>query len=213
MKRMGLRPRLRQGENGCPSEPTAKFALNDYPWTELTQAKWDLRRYIGDFCSGVPSTVFTICDFNHIGREINRKGLLMADENHQVIRPKLAYWAIRNMTTLFNDELELLPGTCAARGENRMQAFAMTRKDDQAHQVAYWDRSGIPGEGDFTARADLLLHGFRPENPVVVDPLSGAVYDFPANQIHACGDRTLCLGVPCGDSPLVLADRAMIVIK
>ena len=85
MKRFGFKGRIRQGESGCPSEATEKFALNGYPWSELTQAKWDLRRYIGDFCDGVPSNVFTICDFNHIGRQINRKGLLMADENHQVI--------------------------------------------------------------------------------------------------------------------------------
>ena len=213
MKRMGIRPRLRQGENGCPSEFTEKFALNHYPWTELSQAKWDLRRYIGDFGAGVPSSVFTICDFNHIGRQINRKGLLLADERHHVIRPKLVYWAIRNMTTLFNDGLEVIPGGCVARSASRMQAFAMVRKLDQAHQVVYWDRSGIPGEEDFTGKADLLVHGFRLKDPVLVDPLYGAVYAFPHGQSCDCTDRTLYLDVPCGDSPLVLADRAMVPVK
>lgn len=209
MKRMGVRPRLFQGENGCPSEPTEKFALSDYPWTELSQAKWDLRRYVGDFCTGVRSSVFTICDFNHIGRQINRKGLLLADENHRVIRPKLAYWAIRNMTTLFNDGLTLLPGACAARADNRMHAFAMERNSDHARQVVYWDRSAIPAEGGLNGRTDLLVKGFRLERPVLVEPISGAIYDFPADQIRTCGEHALYLDVPCGDSPLVLADRAM----
>ncbi|MBR6470307.1 MAG: hypothetical protein IKS83_00790 [Victivallales bacterium] len=210
MKRFGFKGRIRQGESGCPSEATEKFALNGYPWSELTQAKWDLRRYIGDFCDGVPSNVFTICDFNHIGRQINRKGLLMADENHQVIRPKLVYWAIRNMTTLFNDGLEILPGGCTARYVNRTQAFAMERKTDQARQVVYWDRSGIPGEGNFTGHADVVTFGFHLKACVVIDPLSGAVYEFPKEQICECAGRTLYLDAPCGDSPLVLADRAMI---
>ena len=213
MKRMGLRPRIRQGENGCPSEPTEKFALNNYPWTELTQAKWDLRRYIGDFCIGIPSSVFTICDFNHIGRQINRKGLLMADENHQVIRPKLAYWAIRNMTTLFNDGLAVLPSGCAALAARPTQAFAMERKSDQAHQVVYWDRSYIPGEEDFQEHANIVTHGFQMDTAVVIDPLSGAVYEFPASQIQSCGDWAIYTAVPFGDSPLVLADRAMIELE
>ncbi len=210
MKRLGFPGRLRQGENGCPSEETERFALPGYPWTEVSQAKWDLRRYIGDFCTGVPSSVFTICDFNHIGRQINRKGLLLADENHRVIRPKLVYWAIRNMTTLFNDGLELLPGGCGVRAANRMHAFAMTRKSDQAHQVVYWDRSGTPGEGDFLGRADLMVAGFQLVDPVVIDPLSGAVYEFPKEKVCPVAGRTLYLDAPCGDSPLVLADRAMI---
>ncbi|MBQ4479489.1 MAG: beta-galactosidase [Victivallales bacterium] len=213
MKRMGLRPRIRQGENGCPSEPTEKFALNNYPWTELTQAKWDLRRYIGDFCTGIPSSVFTICDFNHIGRQINRKGLLMADENHQVIRPKLAYWAIRNMTTLFNDGLTVLPGCCAALAARPAQAFAMERKSDQARQVVYWDRSNIPGEGGFQEHANIVTHGFQMDAPAVIDPLSGAVYEFPASQIQSFGDWTIYTEVTYGDSPLVLADRKMVELE
>ena len=212
MKQYGFKGVLWQGENGCPSEETQRFALGHYPWTELTQAKWDLRRFIGDYCMDVFSSVFTVCDFNHIGRQINRKGLLMADENHKVIRPKLAYGAIINMTTLFNDGLEQIPGGCAARYLTRMHASAFERKSDGAHQVVYWDRSGIPGDGDFMGRADIIINGFKLKNPVLIDPISGAVYKIHDDNICECGGRTLFLDVPCGDSPLVLADRAMIAL-
>ena len=39
--------RLRQGENGAPSEFNSAFALNYIPWSELSQAKYDLRRALG----------------------------------------------------------------------------------------------------------------------------------------------------------------------
>ena len=63
--------KLRQGENGCPSEMATKFALSGIPWSEYSQAKWDMRRMLGDLGHDVESSVFTICDFNHKGREIN----------------------------------------------------------------------------------------------------------------------------------------------
>ena len=87
---------LRQGENGAPSEMPRMFALKLKAWSEYSQAKWNLRRMIGDLGHGVPGSVFTICDFNHKGREINRKGLLRADEDHRVIAIKRAYYAVQN---------------------------------------------------------------------------------------------------------------------
>ena len=99
--RLAPHARLRQGENGAPSEMTSFFALKRKAWSEVSQAKWNLRRMIGDIGHGVESSIFTICDFNHIGREINRKGLLRADEDHRVIAVKRAYYAVQNLASVF----------------------------------------------------------------------------------------------------------------
>ena len=49
---------LWQGENGAPSEmPGDGLALNHIAWSEITQAKWDLRRMLGDYVRGIPSSV------------------------------------------------------------------------------------------------------------------------------------------------------------
>lgn len=98
--RLAPHARLRQGENGCPSEMTQFFALKRKAWSEVSQAKWNLRRMLGDLGHAVESSIFTICDFNHIGREINRKGLLRADEDHRVIGVKRAYYAVQNLASL-----------------------------------------------------------------------------------------------------------------
>ena len=99
--RLAPHARLRQGENGCPSEMAHRFALSKIAWSEYSQAKWDLRRMVGDLGHGVESSIFTICDFNHRGREINRKGLLRADEDHRVIGVKRAYYAVQNLASVF----------------------------------------------------------------------------------------------------------------
>ena len=211
LKKYGLRGVVRQGENGCPSEETQFFALRKHPWTELSQAKWDLRRFIGDFCLGVPSSVFTICDFNHLGRQINRKGLLMADEEHNVLRPKLVYGSIQNMTTLFNDLLEPVPGAAAIRYKNRCQLFAFARQGKR--MLAFWDRSDIPGDETGVGKADVLVRNFALRKPVLIDVLYGDVYELPQSCISELGDITLYLGIPCADTPFVMADRDFVEVE
>ena len=79
--------KLWQGENGAPSEMARRFAMSNIPWSELTQSKWNTRRMLGDRGNGVDiSAVFTICDFDHTGREINRKGLLKINDKTVYIR-------------------------------------------------------------------------------------------------------------------------------
>ena len=56
----------------------------------------------------------------------------MADENHDVIRPKLVYGAIQNMTTLFNDLLEPVVGAGAIRYEKQTQFFTF-KKQEKKH--------------------------------------------------------------------------------
>lgn len=53
------RVRLRQGENGVPSERRKTKALSNHDWSELSQAKWALRRLLGDLgreISAIPCT-------------------------------------------------------------------------------------------------------------------------------------------------------------
>ena len=85
--------KLRQGENGCPSEMATRFALSNIPWSEYSQAKWDMRRMLGDL------------GLNHTGREINLKGLLRANEEKEVIAVKRAYYAVQNVVSVFDDTL------------------------------------------------------------------------------------------------------------
>lgn len=49
---------LRQGENGAPSEGgPGRGAIGDYNWNELSQAKWDTRRMLGDLGHDIESSV------------------------------------------------------------------------------------------------------------------------------------------------------------
>ncbi|MBR4663297.1 MAG: beta-galactosidase [Lentisphaeria bacterium] len=203
--------KLRQGENGCPSERTIRFALWGYDWTELSQAKWDLRRFIGDIGTGVETSVFTICDFNHIGRQINRKGLLRAEEDHKVVRKKIAYHAIQHMTSVFDDSLQPVSSDRAAVSFKRCCAlfpFADTR--GRGNILAYWDRSDIPGDAVTTENAEILFKDFSFEEPVLADMITGKVYEIPADRISKSGEYVVFRDMPILDSPFLIAEKRLL---
>ena len=203
--------KLRQGENGCPSERTTKFALLGVDWTELSQAKWDLRRFIGDIANGVETSVFTICDFNHIGREINRKGLLRAEEDHKVVRKKTAYFAVQHMTSIFDSTLEpVSPDHAAVFFKRNCARFPFAGTAGQGNLLAYWDRSDAPGDAVVPENGDILFRDFPFDEPVLVEMISGKVYEIPADRISKAGEYVAFRDMPVMDSPILIAEKRLL---
>lgn len=203
--------RMRQGENGCPSELTTRFALSKHPWTEFSQAKWDLRRMLGDLSHDVESAVFTICDFNHKGREINRKGLLWATPEKKVERIKLAYYAVQNCVAVFDDTLERIPApSMSVSYDKSTAAFAYRKKATGQVLVALWDDSSIPDDAFATRPARVEVKGLPFTEPVWVDLVSGGVYAIPAERVTRQGESVIFQDVPLYDAPVLLAERALL---
>ena len=53
-----------QGESGCPAQLEFAHALDNVEWTEYSQAKWALRRSVGDAALDIPSSIFTSSTIN-----------------------------------------------------------------------------------------------------------------------------------------------------
>jgi len=210
LRKYHARAALRQGENGCPSEEAHRFALAGHPWTELSQCKWDLRRYLGDLGHGYESAVFTVCDFNHIGREINRKGLLRADETHRVLGPKPVYFAVQHMASLFDDRLERVPGAAASVMGRESYCYACRRTDGSGGLAVAWDRSGVPSERTAPEPGSILVRGLPFREPVYCELISGEVYELPQGAFHQEGNVALFREIPLWDSPVVVAEKSIL---
>lgn len=201
--------RMRQGENGCPSETTTKFALSNHPWTEFSQAKWDLRRMLGDLGHDVESAVFTICDFNHKGREINRKGLIRATADKKVEKIKLAYYAVQNCVAVFDDSLERVKEPVVGVMYDKTTAsFAYRSKKTGQNLVVLWDNSGTPDDAFVTRPAQVVVKGLSIHEPVWVDVVSGRIYEIPADRVMSAGEFTLFKDIPLYDAPVLIAEKA-----
>jgi hypothetical protein len=211
LARYSAKAKMRQGENGCPSEMATKFALSNHPWTESSQAKWDLRRMLGDLGHDVESAVFTICDFNHTGREINRKGLLRATADKRVEKVKLAYYAVQNCAAVFDNTLERIKEPAVTVTYDKATAsFAYRNKATGQNLVVLWDNAGTPDDSFVTRPAQVVVKGFAMKEPVWVDLVSGRIYEIPADQIAAAGESTMFKAIPLYDAPVLITDKAVL---
>ena len=226
--------RMRQGENGCPSEYSKRFALWGQPWSEYSQAKWDLRRMLGDLGHDVESSVFTVCDFNHIGRQTNTKGLLRANKSHDVIAVKRAYYAVQNTVSLFDGSLTRVKESALVEGDESLEFYEYRDGANRPFYVFWQSASELtlqdqdrgllmkdwhpfkhsyvrPGDSFETRPAALTLaKAAALKDPVWIDLLSGKVYEFPKKDVLAHADGVTYVNVPVYDSPCVLAERRVI---
>ncbi|HYW77961.1 MAG TPA: hypothetical protein VE890_00220, partial [Thermoguttaceae bacterium] len=93
---------LYQGEVGCPSILEWTHALAFYPWTEYSQAKWNLRRMAGDRVRSIPSSIFTIIDLKYPNM-LQSFGLIRSNLLHEFIYKRPTYYAVQHMMNFFDD--------------------------------------------------------------------------------------------------------------
>ena len=212
---------LWQGENGAPSEmPGDGLALNHIAWSEVTQAKWDLRRMLGDFVHGVPSSVFTICDYFHPGRGIGSYGLLRADSNRDVIGVKQAFLAVRNVATVFDSELVRVPRRVSSpertlwRDEYARQGhplFVFWTCGGYEETSKGWKMAYRRPSDDNATRPAVIEHPDAPmKEPVLIDLRTGAVYEVPRESGLRRSGGTTYVGIPVYDSPCLLTERGAV---
>ena len=219
---------VRQTESGCPSEWVPGFAIANRPLSENSQAKWDLRRMLGDWGRGIPCSILHISDMNYITDRycvFNRKGLLRANSDHQIVQVKKAYYAVQNAVAVFDDSVKpVLDDRKFTSDDPTVSAFEF-RKDGGMPILAYWEHGmvdpkthelkdlSIPRD-DFNARpAYFEWKGAKLKEPVLVDLFSGAVFAVPENRqvVHSQGITFVRL--PLYDSPCLLAERAAVGLQ
>ena len=159
------RAKMRQGENGCISEWSDRFALSNYPWSENSQAKWDMRRMLGDLGHGCGSSVYSICDLQYAPpyapyTYLNRKGILRANAKHQVYQIKKAYYAVQNVVSLFDDSVVLAKEPKVSTHDRCLSLYEYV-KDGKYPLFVFWDH-GMIGTKRSSKMIDVGTGTMRP---------------------------------------------------
>ncbi len=205
-----------QGENGAPSTPSAQTigALRQYDWSELTQAKWDLRRMLGDHGRGIATNLFTISDIHYAAGDhmvgVNTKGLLKTNPDKTIERPKLAYRAAQHVFSLFDDRWVPLTENQPAVNHEQMAAFGYRHRSGGATLVTLWCNDARPADTYAPKMTTVKVTGSF-TRPVFVDLISGTVYEIPRKHWQKTGARHTFTGVPVADYPVLIADRSSVM--
>ncbi|GAA4302465.1 GH39 family glycosyl hydrolase [Compostibacter hankyongensis] len=213
-------PRIKfmQGENGAPSTPAKGTvgALTQFDWTELSQAKWDLRRMLGDHGRGIATNVFTISDVRYGPGDhllgLNTKGLLKTNPDKTIDRPKLSYYAVQHVMSLFDDRLELVPGAGITAEGPDISVFHYRRRSSHASLITLWNHAARPSEAFIPVAVSVTVTG-KFTRPVLVDLISGKVYRIPADHWKRSGRQYRFTGIPVPDYPVVIADKSALYLK
>ncbi len=210
---------LRQGENGAPSQGYLGGALTNHNWTELTQAKWDLRRMLGDWGRGIETSVFSISDMHYSPDDsikiVNVKGLLGTDEKNRVVKIKMAYYAVQNLAAVF-DILDRQTGSESVKVDGGLShsAFGYVDEETKIPSATIWFDEVRPTNFNSTTPANVeIVGGGRIKNPVLVDILTGGVYEIPLADTEYADGSLKIKNLPLYDSPVIVTDKSLVDFK
>jgi hypothetical protein len=218
VRRLAPHLQLWQGEAGTESEYCLGSALSKYPWTELTQAKWVTRRMLGDLGHDVPSSIFTISDYDYSREDeyqlghMDRYGLIKTDRQFRLLKVKPSYYAVQNVVSVFDDSLQRDPDLIAAI-ECRVAtaAYGYRKKATGQPILTLWNKSGIPSNDNSTVEATVSVRGAQFQQPVWVDVVTGGIHEIPSTSLVQSGDTLTLMGIPLYDAPALVLDRALVM--
>lgn len=216
VKKYDSRLKIRQGEAGCPSEFSTQFALNNYAWTEKTQAKHVLRRLLTDLGHDKESCCFTIIDAKDIPKGWNRKGLIKAQEDRTVAYPKPAYFAVSHLTSLFDNSLlrqKDFHYSVEKSGNCELSVYGYTVQPSHTTAVTVWLQGKIPSDKDMVAFCDFTFPNTHFTAPVYIDLISGYVYEIPAADWDYFLGQCRFHRLPVPDYPIVIADLSAVKMQ
>jgi polysaccharide biosynthesis protein PslG len=209
-----------QGENGTPSTPEGESvgALSREDWSEITQAKWILRRMMGDIGHDVDVVnIFTLSDIWYQGGDhlvgYNSKGLLKARPDHSIDRPKHSYFAYQYAATLFSGNIDRIKCAKIETDDSNLMVFAFSKVKTEGSALVFWFAEAKPVDEYVAKPVNISASGINMKEPVLVDLFSGIVYQAPKANMKIERDKIVLNEIPVADYPLVLVESAWLKIE
>ena len=205
---------IMQGEVGCPAQLEFGHALNGIEWTEYSQAKWNLRRTIGDAVRAIPCNVFTMIDLQYTFM-LQSFGMLRSNALKEVVYRRPSYYAMQNVFSYLDDEA--LPyGVVTNAGftitrradprdksERRLTCARFTRFGNATR--FYWFSDQAPSNRLEFDRVTIEVPGYV-GRPVWVEMITGRIFEIPSANVKHGKGKTILTDVPMWDSPVMIAD-------
>ncbi|MCC5927769.1 MAG: hypothetical protein JJU28_00855 [Cyclobacteriaceae bacterium] len=232
--------KLWQGENGFPSQPNSTGFAGEPPWTENIQAKIMLRRLITDCSLGLDMSLwFLIVDLHDYPKgsgKVNYKGILRVKPH---VEPKVCFYALQNLGSAIYGDVSVRNAIVhctesndmtieekykvfgAGNGETIEKSYTTMLNTGGGKILAYW-KTVKATDNYKVENTDLILwdwegNGF--DEPVLVDLLSGNIYDLKNNctkyydedKWRISHEAQFFQKLPLTDYPYLIMEKELIV--
>ncbi len=203
--------RLYQGEVGCPAILEWTHALANYPWTEYSQAKWNLRRMAGDRARGIPSNVFTMIDLRYTNMQ-QSFGMIRSNLLLQFIYKRPTFYAVQHMMNFFDSAVNPVGVlACESDSSRKVTVAGFDKAGTSVALIWYGDK--VPDDALAWDKANLTIKGATFKDPVYVEMVTGKVFELPQGAWTSEGGNTKLTQVPVWDCPMMLAERAQVELR
>ena len=200
-----------QGEVGCPSQLEWTHALAYYPWTEVSQAKWVIRRMAGDRVRNIPSSIFTIIDLRYTNM-LQSFGLIRSNLLHEIIYKRPSYYGVQHMVSFFDDAVDAIGEMEYTSNAYRKVTVAGFRKEGNPVALV-WYKDQIPGDELKWDLVSLTIKKMNFKDPVYVEMISGKVYEINKSDWENKGADVVLKNLPVWDSVIMIAERQQVKLK
>lgn len=203
--------KLYQGEVGCPSILEWTHALAEYPWTEYSQAKWNVRRMAGDRVRGIPSNVFTMIDLKYTNMQ-QSFGMIRSNLLLDFIYKRPTFYAVQHMMSYFDGAVKPV-GVLACESDSKRTLTAAGFEKAGTSVALLWASDKIPSDELAWEKVSVTVKGVAFRDPVYVEMITGKVFELDASMWKSEGGNTALKQVPVWDSPMMLAERAQVPLR
>lgn len=203
--------RLYQGENGSPSQLEWTHALSNYPWTEISQAKWFMRRMAADRVRDIPSSIFTIIDLRYYNM-LQSFGLIRSNLLHEIIYKRPSYYGVQHMTSFF-DETVTAEGMLEYSSNAYRKLTVAGFKKDKRPVALLWYPDRVPDDALKWDPIQLTIKNINFKDPVYVEMVSGKVYEINKQDWENKEANVVFRHLPVWDCVMMLAERGQVKLK
>ncbi|HBE01754.1 MAG TPA: hypothetical protein DC049_04680 [Spirochaetia bacterium] len=181
---------------------------------------------LGDYARNIPHSIFALIDIHYPGFVLH-KGLLESTSDMRVKKPKESYYAVQNTISIFDDRFKRIknpdyhfdipaksPDSIKTAADNNgIILYAFQEENSTLPLFTVWIGDQRPAHDFPVVPVQITFKNLKFHDPVCVDLLSGLVFDIPKEFWFA--DNTICTfkRLPIYDSPVLVAERRLIVMK
>ncbi len=198
-----------QGECGMPSTATSYGYTGNRPWTELSQAKWVVRRMVSDRFHAIPTSIFCAVDLAYPSA-LNTKGMLKSNLQKTVEYAKPSYAAYQHTASLLGEGVVPDAAITATSATPELSAQGYRRGAAGPPVVLLWFGNAAPDESTSRRATEVEIAAAGFSDPLYVDLIEGIVFRLPPEAWEATTAGIRLLGIPLWDAPAAIVEASAI---
>jgi polysaccharide biosynthesis protein PslG len=203
--------KLFQGENGAEAELAWQGAMRHHQWTEISQAKWILRRMAGDRIREIPSSIFTIIDLKYPHR-LQSYGLIRSNLYQQFVYKRPQFYGVQHMAGFFDDSIELVGALEFNANTSRKMTVAGFKKEGTP-VIVLWYNDRIPDDKLHWDLVNLTITGINFKDPVYIEMISGKAFEINNSDWENKKGDVIMKNLPVWDSVIMIVERSQINMR